>query len=298
MIQRVLQVLGGMNQGGVENFLMNLYRNIDKSKIQFDFLVNRQGIFDEEIKTMGGKIYYIPALQEIGQAKYEKILDKFFAEHKEYKIVHSHLNQVTGLILERAKRANIPVRISHSHNSKSPKNIIIRKYKSYLGKKIRENANIYFACSNSAAKWLYKGYSEKAIIIKNAINVEKFMYNEEIRKKTRKLLNIDEKTLLIGHVGRFDKQKNHIFLLKVFKEIVTKNKNCVLLLVGDGKLKGKIVKMIKKYKLENNVKLLGIRKDVNDIFQALDLMIFPSLYERITSNTYRSTGIRSTNLCF
>lgn len=298
MVQRVLQVLGGMNQGGVENFLMNLYRNIDKNKIQFDFLVNRQGIFDEEIKTMGGKIYYIPALQEIGQAKYEKILDKFFVEHKEYKIVHSHLNQVTGLILERAKRANIPIRISHSHSSKSPKNIIIRNYKNYLGKKIRNNANFYFACSKLSADWLYKGYSENATIIKNAIDVKKFIYNEEVRKETRKSLNINKDTLLIGHIGRFDKAKNHLFLLKIFKEIIKKNENSMLILIGDGKLKNKIIQTIEAYGIEKKVKLLGIRKDVNKILQALDLMVFPSIYERVTCNPNRSSSSGTTNIRF
>ena len=131
---RVLHFLGSMNQGGAENFVMNLYRNIDRKKIQFDFLVNREGIFDEEIKNMGGRIYYLPALQKVGQIIYSYNLDCFFKNHKEYKIIHSHINQVTGLILERAKKANIPVRIAHSHSSKSSKNPIIRIYKNYLGR--------------------------------------------------------------------------------------------------------------------------------------------------------------------
>lgn len=276
-----------MNQGGVENFIMNFYRKIDKSKIQFDFLVNRKGYFDDEIKKMGGKIYYIPALQKVGQIKYQKNLDTFFQNHNEYKIVHSHLNQVTGLILERAKKANIPVRIAHSHNSKSPKNIVIRCYKNYLGNKIFNSANVYFACSKVAADWLFKGYSEKAIIINNAIDVDKFIYNQEKRKKIRQELNIvNDKMMLIGHVGRFNKQKNHLFLLKIFKDLLNKKDDCMLLLIGEGKLKNKIIKLIYKYGLENKVKLLGTRKDVNDILQGIDVLLFPSLYERITSNPY------------
>ena len=276
-----------MNQGGVENFIMNFYRKIDKSKIQFDFLVNRKGYFDDEIKKMGGKIYYIPALQKVGQIKYQKNLDTFFQNHNEYKIVHSHLNQVTGLILERAKKANIPVRIAHSHNSKSPKNIVIRCYKNYLGNKIFNSANVYFACSKVAADWLFKGYSEKAIIINNAIDVDKFIYNQEKRKKIRQELNIvNDKMMLIGHIGRFNKQKNHLFLLKIFKDLLNKKDDCMLLLIGEGKLKNKIIKLIHKYGLENKVKLLGTRKDVNDILQGIDVLLFPSLYERITSNPY------------
>lgn len=276
-----------MNQGGVENFIMNFYRKIDKSQIQLDFLVNREGYFDDEIKKMGGKIYYVPALQKVGQIKYQKNLDKFFRKHREYKIVHSHLNQVTGLILERAKKANIPVRIAHSHNSKSPKNIIIKCYKNYLGNKIFNNANVYFACSKLAADWLFKKNSEKAIIINNAIDVDKFIYDQEKRKNIRQKLNIiNDETMLIGHVGRFNKQKNHQFLLKVFKELSNKKNNCMLLLIGEGKLKNKIIKLIHKYGLENKVKLLGTRKDVNDILQGIDILLFPSLYERITSNPY------------
>ncbi len=141
-VKRILHVIGGMNQGGVENLLMNLYRNIDREKIQFDFLVNRKGVFDEEIKNLGGNIYYIKALQKSRITKYIKSLDDFFVDHKEYKVIHSHLNQVTGIILERAKKANIPIRISHSHSSKAHKNLIIKIYKNYLGSKIKHNATI------------------------------------------------------------------------------------------------------------------------------------------------------------
>lgn len=276
---RILQVLGGMNQGGTENFLMNLYRNIDRKKIQFDFLVNRKGNFDKEIEKLGGRIYYIPALQKIGQVAYVKKLDNFLKQHTEYKIIHSHLNQVTGLILERAKKFNIPVRIAHSHNSGFPKNIIKRIYKNYLGSKILDNATLLLGCSDKANKWLYKDQSNKALIINNGVEIYKFKYNDEKRKKIRKELNIKENEIVIGHVGRFSSQKNHKFLIKIFKKYSEKNENARLLLVGDGKLKKQIEKMIKKYDIDQKVIMTGNRNDISQIYQAIDLFVFPSLYE-------------------
>lgn len=277
---RVLQVLGGMNQGGTENFLMNLYRSIDKEKVQFDFLVNRVGVFDEEIKALGGNIYYIPALQNIGQFKYIKNLDNFFKEHSEYKIIHSHLNQVTGLILERAKKANIPVRISHSHNSKSNKNIFIKIYKKYLQSKILKNATNLWACSKLAAQWLYgKKEIDNVEIIPNAIDAEKFIYKKETRKKLRKEFNISEDVFVIGNVARMSYQKNHMFLIKIFNELKKIDENTKMLIVGTGEKKEKIISEIKHLNLEKDIILLENRQDVNEILQMMDYFVFPSRFE-------------------
>lgn len=277
---RVLHILGGMNQGGTENFLMNLYRSIDKEKVQFDFLVNRVGVFDEEIKSLGGNIYYIPALQNIGQFKYTKNLDKFFKEHSEYKIIHSHLNQVTGLILERAKKANIPVRIAHSHNSKSNKNLVIKNYKKYLQSKILKNATNLWACSKLAAQWLYgKKEINNVDIIPNAIDAEKFIYKEETRKKLRKEFNINEDAFVIGNIARMSYQKNHMFLIKIFYELKKIEKEAKMVIVGNGEEKEKIISEIKHLNLENDIILLEDRKDVNEILQMMDYFVFPSRFE-------------------
>lgn len=277
---RVLHILGGMNQGGTENFLMNLYRSIDKEKVQFDFLVNRAGVFDEEIKSLGGNIYYIPALQNIGQFKYTKNLDKFFKEHSEYKIIHSHLNQVTGLILERVKKANIPVRIAHSHNSKSNKNLFIKIYKKYLQSKILKNATNLWACSKLAAQWLYgKKEINNVDIIPNAIDAEKFIYKEETRKKLRKEFNINEDAFVIGNIARMSYQKNHMFLIKIFYELKKIEKEAKMVIVGNGEEKEKIISEIKHLNLENDIILLEDRKDVNEILQMMDYFVFPSRFE-------------------
>ncbi len=276
---RVLHAVGSMNQGGTENFLMNVYRNIDKEKMQFDFLVNRKGFFDDEIKQLGGNIYQIPALQEIGQIKYVKNLDNFFKQHKDYKIIHSHINQVTGLILERANKSEIPVRIAHSHGSQSSKNLIVKLYKNYLGEKIQKNANQYFACSELAAKWLFKEKSKDAVIIKNGIEIEKFIYSIEKRKKIRNELKISDSSIVIGNVARFSKVKNHDFLIDIFYEYQKNNSNSYLVLVGDGALKVDIQNKVKKLGIEDKVKFLGIRTDTDYIYSAFDYFVFPSLHE-------------------
>ena len=276
---RVLHVVGSMNQGGTENFLMNVYRNIDKEKIQFDFLVNRKGFFDDEIEQLGGKIYQIPALQEIGQIKYVKNLDNFFKQHKDYKIIHSHINQVTGLILERANKFEIPVRIAHSHGSQSSKNLIVKLYKNYLGKKIQKNANQYFACSELAAKWLFKEKSKDAVIIKNGIEIEKFIYSLEKRRKIRNELKISDSSIVIGNVARFSKVKNHDFLIDIFYEYQKNNSNSYLVLVGDGALKIDIQNKVEKLGIKDKVKFLGIRTDTDYIYSAFDYFVFPSLHE-------------------
>ena len=209
--------------GGAENFIMNLYRNIDQQKIQFDFLVSDKGIFDDEIKKLGGKIYYIKYITEIGQFKYVKELTSFFMNHSEYTIIHSHLDQVSGIVLETANKCHIPNRIAHSHNTKNTNNFMIKIYKKYLQSKINKNATHYFACGEEAAKWLYKKKFKEAVIVPNSIDLQRFNFDEEQRNHIRQELNIDKNALIIGHIGRFTKQKNHKFLIEIFKAFILLN---------------------------------------------------------------------------
>jgi glycosyltransferase involved in cell wall biosynthesis len=279
-MKRILHVVGGMSQGGTENFIMNIYRKIDKSKIQFDFLINREGCFDEEIKSLGGKIYFIPALQKIGYFNYIKKLDAFLVEHYgEYRIIHSHINKVSGLILERAKKNDIPIRIAHSHGSSLASNIIVRIYKEFLGSKINKNVTHRFACSIAAARFLYGNDSNLAFIIKNGIDTKKFGFSNNKREKIRKQYNITDKDILIGNIARFNIQKNHTFLLDIFNEYHRKHKNSYLMLVGAGELEQNIKNKIKKLNLENNVIFAGITNDTTQFYSAFDFFLFPSLSE-------------------
>lgn len=277
--KRILQIIRHMNVGGAETFIMNVYRNIDREKIQFDFLVNGKGFFDDEIKQLGGNIYYIPYLTDVGQTLYKIKMKKFFNEHKEYKVIHSHLDQVSGIILEIAKKCNIPVRVSHSHSTNNSNNFIAKIYKKYLQTKINKNATHLFACSKDAAKWLFKDEFEDAIIINNGINIEKFKFSDEKRKKIRDELNINDNMIIIGHIGRFNKIKNHEFLIDIFNEYLKINDNSFLLLVGNGKLENKVKGKVKKIGIEEKVKFLGIRKDTDYLYSAFDCFIFPSLNE-------------------
>lgn len=275
---RVLHIVPNMDSGGIENLIMNIYRNVDRTKIQFDFIVhyNKECFFDKEIISLGGKIYRFPVMEDKNIFKYIKSLKKFFKAHREYKVVHGHMASLAFIYLGIAKKYNIPVRIVHSHGTSHLKTI--KGYAKYfLFKFAKYNANYYFACSTEAGEYLF-GKNAKFEFIPNAIDLEKFKYNLSVREKVRKQLNIENK-LVIGHVGRFNLQKNHTFLIDIFLKINEKEPNSILVLVGKGELENKIKEKIKKYNLEEKVKLLGVRKDVADLYQAFDVFLMPSLFE-------------------
>ena len=277
---RILHVVSIMDAGGIETLLMNLYRKIDRSKIQFDFLVQHEqkGFYEDEIMALGGRIYRVRYVTKVGPWKYMKTLTTFFKNHLEYSVVHSHLNTISGLILQSAQKAGVPVRIAHSHTSNTKCGFAESLFKNYYCKrKIPRVATNFFACSIDAGKWLFedKITTTSLVIVKNGVDVDKFKYNEKIRLQMRKQLDLPENALVIGHVGRFHPLKNHDFLVDVFSELY----NAVLLLIGDGKLKGQIMKKVHNLGLDNVVQFLGIRSDVNKLMQAMDIFLFPSKYE-------------------
>lgn len=301
---RVLHIVGIMNMGGIENFLMNVYRNIDRNKIQFDFLVTREeeGIFDQEIKDLGGGIYNIPKMETVGYSKYSNILYDFFKNHNEYKIVHCHRDALCSVYLKQAKRANTPVRIAHSHNidiieNKNFKGYIKILTKNILKKKVNKYATNFFACSKEAGLWLFgkRIADENLVVIKNGINLKKYEYSKNIAESIRSELNIDKETFLIGHVGRFDLQKNHRFLVEIINGIDKKIDNYKVCLVGDGILKSEIKELVEKYGLEDKFIFLGIRNDINELMMAFDLFLFPSLFEGlgIVLIEAQATGLKS-----
>lgn len=276
---RVLHAAVNMNRGGAETFIMNLYRNIDRYRVQFDFLTCKDGVFDAEILELGGRVNRIPYITEAGHFGYLKALDGFFSAHREYKIVHSHMDKMSGFVLRAAKRAGVPVRVAHSHSTKSEGSILARTYKWYASHYIADSATNLMACSNDASKWLFKNLSPKALIVNNAIDIRKFAFSSEIRHKVRQDLGISEKAIVAGHVGRFSHPKNHLYLIDVFKEFQIHNSDSVLMLVGDGPLLSTIMTKATALGLDDKVKFLGVREDVNCLLQALDVFIFPSLYE-------------------
>jgi glycosyltransferase involved in cell wall biosynthesis len=274
---RVLHVVVNMNRGGAETLIMNLYRNIDRKKVQFDFLTCKPGVFDVEIKKMGGRIYRIPYISDVGHFQYVKGLDEFFLEHKEYDIVHSHLDKMSGLVLKSAKKAGVQVRIAHSHNTRSEGNLVSRIYKEIIGKYVLQHCSHKFACSREAGKWLFK--TEKNILVKNGIDLVKFKPNQELKRHLKDELHINENTFILGHIGRFCVQKNHQFLINIFKEIVALRENSLLILIGDGPLQEKIMEQAKGLKLEEKIWFLGVRDDVHRLVHLFDAMVFPSFHE-------------------
>lgn len=276
MAIRVLHIVTYMGRGGLETMLMNYYRHIDRNKVQFDFLVHRdfEADYDTEIRELGGKIYHISRLIPWSHFYREK-MKRFFREHSEYKIVHVHQDCLSSVALQCAKECGVPVRIAHSHNNAQDKNL---KYlvKLYYMKKIPNYATDLFACSNAAGTWMFGGESFQ--VVHNAIDISKYKYSPTIAKKVRKQFNIENK-IVIGHVGRFDPQKNHERLVDIFAECAKKNSDVILMLVGDGDRKKKIEDKVNKLGLGEKVIFTGVRSDVNELMQAMDVFVFPSLYE-------------------
>ncbi len=276
---RVLQVVTHMNQGGLETMLMNYYRSIDREILQFDFLTHRpyDGDYGEEIKKMGGKIYHLPALNPFNR-KYKKALCLFFRSHPEYKIVHVHQDCLSGVVLKTAKECGVKIRIAHSHNANQDKNL---KYliKYYYMRMIPDYATKLFACSVEAGKWMFRGADFQ--VFNNAIYSEKYIYSSELKKKMRDEFGIAQSDLVIGHVGRFSPQKNHSFLIDIFYQIKQREHSAKLLLVGNDTDENavKIKEKIETYGLKDSVIFTGLRKDIYKVMQAMDVFIFPSIYE-------------------
>jgi glycosyltransferase involved in cell wall biosynthesis len=273
---RILQVVTYMGRGGLESMLMNYYRYIDREKIQFDFLVHRQerAAYDDEIEAMGGKIYHLPRLVPWSKA-YLTALNRFFDEHPGYKIVHVHQDCLSSVILNAAARHDIPVRIAHSHSSSQDKNL---KYliKLWYKRNISKYATNLFACGEDAGDWMFCGAPFQ--IINNAIDVAAYAYNPTKRQEMRRQLGL-ENELTIGHVGRFNQPKNHPFLLDIFAVLLKKEPNAILLLVGGGEDMPKIQAKAHTLGIAEHVRFLGVRSDVADLMQAMDVFVFPSLYE-------------------
>lgn len=284
MAIRVLHMLHSMNRGGAETMLMNYYRNLDRTKVQFDFLLTYQGTsdYEEEILSLGGRVFHLTPLTLKTMKTYCKDIEVFLKTHPEYQIVHSHTSSKSAIPLRIAKKCGIPVRISHSHNmileNRFSAKEILRKV---LKKPLRKVSTHNFACSKDAAIWLYGEdfwKNGKVRIMKNAIDLERFSFQKEKRQTLRKEYDLDD-AFVIGHVGRFDLPKNHDFLLEIFSEIKKQRENAVLMLVGDGARREEIERHAEQLGLAASVRFMGVREDVPDLLHMMDVFLFPSLSE-------------------
>ncbi|MBQ8472248.1 MAG: glycosyltransferase [Bacilli bacterium] len=278
---RILQYIGSLNIGGSQTMIMELYRNIDKKKIQFDFIIDKEEkYFQKEIESLGGKVYVLPNYNGKNHFLYTRAWDDFFENHKEYKIIHSHVRSTAAIVLKIAKKYGL-ITISHSHSTSNGKGIssVIKKIYQY---KIRYIANYFIGCSKESCIWLFGkkvADSNKCFVLNNSINTEKFLYNSNIRNTIRKKYHLEDK-FIIGTVGRFVESKNHKFILEIFNEIQKNNKEAFLLLIGDeSSLKCEIQNKIKDLNLEDKVLILTNRSDVNEFLQVMDVFVMPSIYE-------------------
>lgn len=280
---RILHVVGQMNCGGAETMLMSYYRNINREKIQFDFVehCSHSCTFDREIKSLGGRVYNCPRFKIYNIFQYISWWKKFFKTHSQYRILHGHIYSSAAIYLYIAYKYGLKTIIhSHSANSYGSFKSFLKRYSRFPLRKI---ADFFLACSEEAGLWLFGENickSRHFYICKNAINTEDFIFNPLKRKKIRKRLDL-ENAFIVGHVGRFAFPKNHDFLLDIFYKIYSLNPNAILLLVGDGELRNKIEKKVQTLSLSKAVKFLGVRSDVADLMQAMDVFLLPSLYEGI-----------------
>lgn len=283
----VLYVNGGpMDFGGITSYMINYYRHFERSKVHIDFIVHgmEKGPREQEVLDLGSKVYHVPVKSRDYLGNIHRLRNIF--QTGKYSIVHAHMDAMNGLVLKEAKKCGIPIRISHSHNTQY---LTTNKFKLALDEIARKSISKYathlFACSEPAGRWLYgdRLFNEgKVRIIHNAIDVAHFSFNEKIRKAKRKELGIGDQ-FVIGHVGRFDYQKNHEFLLDAFGELLKMKSDAVLALVGDGHLRPAIQHQIQNLGIQDQVRLLGQRNDVAQLLSAFDLFVLPSRFEGLGS---------------
>lgn len=273
---RVLHFLEELDVGGVENFIMNVYRHIDRNKVQFDFALSsgRKMYYDDEVLKMGGHIYYFDNAKSIPQN-----LMYIFKNKGPFAAVHSHMFFYSGIVVTLARLCRIRVRIAHAHNAHTgeSRSFFRRCYESAMKALMRFNASDRVGCSRKACDYVF-GKSKRTIVIPDGIDCNRFAYCESMRERIRDEYGLNEK-VVIGHVGHFTEAKNHKKVLSVFNECVKRNENAALLLVGNGELEEDVRKMVAGYGLEKQVVFAGAHKDVENMYQAMDVFLFPSKYE-------------------
>ncbi len=294
---RVLNVLGTTNLGGAESRVMELYRALDRDKVQFDFLVHteKEGQYSAEIRRMGGRIYNVPRFKVFNLLAYQKALRAFFGAHHEFAAVHGHMTSTAAIYLPLAKKAGIPVTIAHARSAgvdRGVKGLVTRVIRLPL----KYRTDYCFACSAEAAeavygtRWIRKG---KVWTIPNAIDTRRFGYDPAVRRQVRSELGLDGK-FVVGHVGRFGFMKNHSFLIDIFAELCRMRDDAALVLIGKGELEEQIRAKVRAQGLSDQVQFLGNRFDVERYYQAFDCFVFPSTFEGLPGSVAeaQASGLR------
>lgn len=279
---KILHVVGAMNRGGTETMLMNIYRNIDHKKVQFDFISysQKEADYDQEIKSYHGRIFRLTKTNSIKQI-YDVI-----KKYGPYDVVHAHTLFHCGIAHLAAVLAGVKIRISHSHTTFDESNSILKEiYMKCMRAMILMFSTNLLACSRGAGEYLFGRNSlskKKYLYFPNIIDYSAFLIPPERDVRKFKVKEGLENSLIIGHIGRFTEAKNHIFLLEIIKaakRLEETNKTIHLLLVGDGDLRKDIEKKAEKAGLLNNVHFVGKREDISVMLHSMDVFVFPSVYE-------------------
>lgn len=300
---RVLQIVGRMDRGGIETMLMNLYRHVDRSKVQFDFLAHygREAVYNDEIRAMGGRIYEMPALRDETHIYYWRLfsyiraLHRFFNEHPEYRVIHGHMTNTASIYMPIAKKYGVTCCISHSHNTRG-KAGHLGVVTDFLQSFVYRHATDFFACSEGAKYWFYPKKlieSGKVQVLANAVDAQRFRFRPEVREKMRRELGLGE-ALAFVCVARFRPEKNQTFLIDVLREMLKTRQDVVFIFAGEGPCEDAVKAKAAEYGVQEHTRFLGMRADVPDILQAADAFVLPSLWEGlpVTAIEAQASGLR------
>lgn len=278
---RILHMIGSLRIGGSQSFVMNIYRKIDRNRIQFDFIVDssKNNYYLDEIKKMGGKVYYFPKFNGKNYFKIKKFWTFFLEKHKEYQVLHSHVRSYASIYIPIATSFGL-FTIIHSHSNSNGKGIVALG-KNILQFPLRFQADYYMACSKKAGEWLFGKkicHTEKFCVIKNAIDVDNFVFNERNRERTRFEFGLKDEFVL-GYLARVTVAKNPLFVIDVMYELIKMIPNAKLLFIGDGELLTTVMEKIEELGIQKNAIITGARTDVSHLLAAMDCYILPSFWE-------------------
>ena len=279
---RILHYIGSLDFGGSQSFVMELYRKIDRTKLQFDFVVfpNESGGIEDEIRALGGNIFVCPRYSGKNHFVFCKWWKTFLNEHPEYRVVHGHVRSCASIYLPIAKRAGL-ITIAHSHSTSNGRGTSA-VVKAILQFPIRYIADHLFSCSDIAGIWLYGKKatgSPKYKMVPNCVEISRFSYSERNRSSVREEFNIPKDALVIGHIGRFHEAKNHERIIKIFANVLKRHENTRLLLVGDGNLKSNIEQLGKLLGVYDKIIFTGAQASPSRFYSAMDVFLFPSKWE-------------------
>lgn len=281
-ILHVLHVFGKLNRGGAESRVMDLYRNMDRTKVQFDFMQHTTRVcdFQPEIEQLGGKVYHVPPFRFWNYFSYCKAWKQFISEHPEIRIVHGHMTSTASIYLPIAHKKGV-FTIAHSRNAGVDKGIK-GKLTKVLRRNLKEKCDRCFACSKLAGEAVFGKEAMEhgnVTIIPNAIDAARFTFDPEVRKQKREELHIQPQEFLIGEVGRFDPQKNQKYAVEILAECRKKNFPAKLILIGEGPLMEDVRQQVEELQLQEYVIFTGLQKNVMPFYQAMDFFLLPSFYE-------------------